>query len=768
MARKNSRKTEREQSPEPSSDRVPDHSFRWNWAISFLLLLSITPGNFVQPVRVLPAVTTATLAPEWTWDPPLVTSSAIQAIAEWPCWLYAAVMSLLIAWFLIQRSASGNQWIRFGLLIALSVLVNPADLPAAAILVGMSALLTQPRFQRTPKQSVIILVIAVVASVAVCLDFSIVIFVVLCRWLMHTSELVSRRQQVAVCGATVLACGLAALWSAGFAAALARPLTWLMVPEQLLPMSLFADKQIYEWVLLVIAAGLIGYSWWNVCNAKSQHPARVVALTLFTLLAFTCQYYSWISLLGAACVTDYSTYSTVQIEKLPHKRRTRPQLYAAFLIIPFLSPLVWDLKILALSGRLPADSVDPAQWGTSGRVMLMRPEFSSRWQTGKLSGTYELLVSDRWDLFQNQYRHYQQVCRDLSEVRSSRYLRTDGTWGGYKQWTTLWKPTLLAVDSSDLDSIRRLSLSPHWKVMGIDGHRTILGAEDEPKNVEQYQEAGRLLSELEWPSPQYDGSFGDVIEAYSPGHRMQVARVLLAMRLPYAAQRVMPVETGDEGLLLAMCQFEVAHRVFRHTRVHSLLDQYRAIRTLRRLARGQELSNQELLRLARGLEELDEAAAAVDFADQLLSQSEPNSPQHQEALELKQRCELPLTERPESAVETPEERLRVALRSGDAVNVTSILKELIGQHHQFFQVLVDSVTKSPEDSYRQLIELLNHADFPASLRSESLFYLGSLAIEVGDSPSAANAFSASIQADPSQPLNAISRISLMNLRKPGR
>lgn len=381
-----------------------------------------------------------------------------------------------------------------------------------------------------------------------------------------------------------------------------------------------------------------------------------------------------------------------------------------------------------------------------------------------------MLVNNRWDLFGDRYAMYQRLCRDLSEIRSSHYLRTDGKWGGYRHWVDAWKPALLEVPASDIDSLRRLSLSPHWKVMGLDSRRTIFGLAQLTENKPQIQAAARLLSELEWPSRTFGGELNGIIVATSRQERIAVARSLLALRLPYAALRVMPEPVRhDCEWLLAMSYFELAHRVFRQTRTHSLLDQYRAVNRLRRLLHGGRLSSRDAFRVARGLEELGEFEAAVEFAEavQRIHRRQDSFDAEGRVEALIDRCRQRRTADDHAGeVSDPTAQLRFALQAGRRELALQWLSGLKGPARRFFGVLCEASEWSSEELYRAIIGQLNRKDFPSELRSEALFYLGSLAIEFGDSPGATDAFAASIQSDPSLPLNSISRVSLSNLRRP--
>lgn len=769
MARKSGSQKARKQTETVAVDKTVSFWGRWRWLLSFVLLVSVAKGGPFQSVRVLPSGVDSLLAPAWAWEPPILWLSSLQSISECPYWLYAAVMSLLMTQFLgarfqAGRTESSESGMEFIILAALSLPVLLVDLATAAIVVCAANIHGRSCSAGSRRRESVVLVIVAVAAVLVCVDFSIVLLMLLAGWLKHSGCRMSLRQNTIVLAGLVSVLGLGIFCSPGFAAALARPLTWWTVAGNHLPMLPVSFDDFHTWIGVGLTAVVVIHAWYLAWAGNQRNGARLLILLIFSLLSLTCRYYHWVALVGVVSCSD---------EALSGRRILLPGRWLRWSLVPIVLasvvPQFDSYRSFALTGHWPRLLVDPAQWNTSGSVMLMQPGNSSRWQTRSLRQSFRLIVDDRWDLLAGEYRNYQLVCRDLSEFRSSRYVRADGTWGGYKQWTEQWKPTLLVIDSSDLDGIRRLSLSPDWTVVGIDSHRTILAAAGDAKNSSQIRKAAQVLSGFEWPSRQFDGSFGDVLAASGSVARVKVARVLLAMRLPYAALRLMPETTELSDGLSAMCRFEISHRVFRHTQTHSLLDQYRAIYHLRQLVKPRGLAARQLIRIARGLEELNEPAVAVEFAMSLTGQSESGVAQEQQwAKELITRCKPAVTDESEVDADHPETLIRRALLSGDQAAVAAALKTLTGREREFFQVLAGAIGNSPENVYLDLIGLLNSADFPDELRGEALFYLGSLAIEVGDSPSAINAFSASIQADPSHPLNSISRVSLKNLQKRSR
>jgi hypothetical protein len=202
-----------------------------DWVLSYLLLLAATPASPGEDVAVVASGAEAVLAPDWAWAP-LVTAG------EWPLWLVAAGMALLIVQLLkvVFQQSAGLE--RYAFLVSLSLLARPTDLMTGAILLGARLWWSSSAEGLASRRNVAVFVSLAVSSVALCLDFSIVLCLLLCLWIIHSG----RRSWMTLLQlplATLVGCGISSAFSSGFAAALARPVSWLTVPEQLVPMSPF-------------------------------------------------------------------------------------------------------------------------------------------------------------------------------------------------------------------------------------------------------------------------------------------------------------------------------------------------------------------------------------------------------------------------------------------------------------------------------------------------------------------------------------------------
>jgi len=735
-----------------------------DWLLSFLLVLAVAPVSRGDAVPVV-SVIEATLAPDWAWEPPIVRWSAVLWDARLPFWMYAAGMALVIVRFLRQAPSDSGGFERYSLLIALSLLARPVDLFAGAILLGARRWLS-PRHGKTGwRRGTAVWLLLAFSAVTLCLEFSVILFVLMFQWVMTRAGQGGMIRWLPPLAA-IITCGVAATLSRGFATALMRPVSWLDVPEVLIPMSPFLVDGWIQGLAVGLAVVCVGNVWRTIWQPGHINFLALLSISGLSLLALSCRYYTWLSLVGLLCIIE----RPVGQYEIPGTAR-RWRCVAAVVVLGCLIPQTAAAWLFVARGSWPAEIVDPAQWNSSGPVLLMEPATADRWRTRSLKGRHQVVIDDRWDLFADQYPMYRRLCRDLSEIRNSHYLLNDGTWGGYRHWVDLWKPSLLEVPASDTDSLRRLSLSPHWKVMGIDSRRVVFGLKDLPQNKPQIQVVATLFAELEWPSPQFDGDLQGAIVAVGDHQRMTVARVLLALRLPYAAMRLLPEGHRDSELVEALCYFELAHRAYRQTRTPSVLDQYRAVSQLRSLLDRGCLTDKQTVRIALGLEELGELQSAIDFAGHVAKETggDDAASLPSRAMSLIERCRSELADGPSTERSArPDSQVRRALLAGRPNEARHHLEKLSNDARDFYGVLVSATDAGSEQLYRSLLAQLNRPEFPAALRAEATFYLGSLAVEIGDSPGAAQAFMESSRIDATLPLNSVARISLSGLRKPSR
>ncbi|RLS59165.1 MAG: hypothetical protein DWH91_01155 [Planctomycetota bacterium] len=389
-----------------------------------------------------------------------------------------------------------------------------------------------------------------------------------------------------------------------------------------------------------------------------------------------------------------------------------------------------------LTGQTIVRSIDPTLWDSRGRVVLMNLDHSAHWSSPLAQERFELLLDDRWDSWGGALKggslsDYVAFCRDLREVRDLRYRRVDGTWGGYQSRMETWNPMLLVVDSSDHLSIRGLSLSPDWRIMGIDGQQTIFGRVGDPRNTIQIRHALDCLMTLEWPARLDQFTLDNTLVSGDSHEDQQVAGAMCSLRFPYAALRLARHDQQNHALR-ARCLLELAHRVASHSSTGSLLDQFRAVIVVQQSLSHRTLEPEIRKTMDRGLQAL-------------LDRTTP-----------------PLKPNPDEL-----SRLRMAFLTGNSSEIQHLLIGLPPVQANYYQILVRSPGLPPDEI---VVELKNAipplvGQVPDSTLSECHFYLGCAALESGRIEIAIPAFEESRQLAPNSPFRMIRELYLNQLRR---
>ena len=712
------------------------------WLAATVLLLAANSLN--EPARVLAPPADSVLTPESAWSVPLSGTGVGQSIAEWPFWLFATIGAGLISMVCTKLTATQPSWAVALLLTGLSLGMQPLHLMTAAVILGMSATVRIQLELQRPKRALVVLSGWWLLAVLVSLEFG---FVILCGILMFLPgiwESAGRRSQqrhilgFALAGAALLA--VACFGNSGFCAALLRPISWLWIrPDiQLLPSMAFALADTELRTSHALLATYLVYRW--VAAIRSGGPQfQLLAILVLSLLGLGCGRFLWICTLAIAAGLPLTSAA-------PSRAWVHRLAVAGSVVLSIVSagPVLSEWYAFVVTGVSPVRQVDLLQWDTEGAVLLMNLDQSPDWQTSASRTKYRLLVDDRWDVFGDLYPTYAAVCRDLSEVRSDSYLRTDGQWGGYKRWTDVWSPTLLIVDTTDVARIRRLALSPDFSVTGIDARRTVFANRTVSANRPQMLHAMSTVMNLEWPRAVSAGVDANVMVAHNARDRRRLASVLLAMRLPYAALRVLPDDDDESTEALRTWSYlELAHRVRRHSGTSSLLDQHRAVSRLRRARNEGRWSTSELLRIAYALRGLGQDHEARLYTDTLGTAR-------------------PATQDP-TGPDSAELLLRRALEGGDSEACEQLLPLLEEPVRDYYAALSSADRRCAADSYSSLQSVLDTPEFPNQLRGEANFYLGCLAIEVGDPDGAQRALAESARFEPASAFHAIREMYLRQL-----
>lgn len=751
-----------DRAPEPaeSSLREPDSIVRWlsvpvaYWTLAVVLLVT-TPRMHPDRVRVLDGRWPTLLQSENAWKLPVI-ESPLARFGDCPIWLFAVVGALPFTVAALRWQSSF-----ISPLSALMVVVLASTMPAELLLPAiLLASLAAPK-QSWPRSLRLAWIGAIVAgAVFVTREAGLVALAAACV-LSTKGGPRTLRASLAVAVA-LMALAAVLVWQPGLRDLLLRPISWVWIhpPEALLPSLQPVLTSIPSWE----EVGLLGVAA-LVAVQEARSPAltlpRAACVASLLAIGLGASHYLWL------CVFALSICSTPPEEaRWPVLMRrgiaTVSLVTAAILLAPRGGPLLDTLLGIESLPRL----VDPTVWNVRGRVLLRDLDQSIDWQSPKIQQRFPLIADDRWESHGQIYPEYAAVIRDLREVRDDAYLRSDFEWGGYKVPVDDWNPTLLVLPSSALDDLRRVSMSPHWRLMGIDSRRTIFGLTGIPANRPAALRAFETLQQWEWPSESAAPPSAHVIAADEAGDFREVAAAICAMRFPYAALRVLPddddARTHD---VQAWCYLELAHRVRRHTGRTSLLDQYRGVVGMKRAIAANRWTASQRLRAARSLETLgltDLATAVAVTVTDAGPLDDVDRTERDQAADLIRQCDAapplppPLTD---------EERLRLAFARGEPAAVQLWLANLDDESERYYAALLAVVQSGGNTSSASLVDHMEGRPAPSEHRAEAWFYEGCLRIEAGQIAPAITAFEESQRLGPDSPLGPLREFYLQQLQR---
>lgn len=715
--------------------------------VACLIVLARNPLWQLDQVRLVPTISRSLLTPEKAWQVPILTAEGSELLVAVPYLIYAILAAALIALVAIQF---GQQFNVLSLLVVVSLsgAISPLNLIPAAGLFGLRHVGIAAWFQSRRLLRVVCLLSILFVAMLSTLEFGVCLFFLLFA-LLSTQDS-SVRQRVLLAGGLIAGTLLCRFLRPEFFDVALRPLSWswLQVPHELLPSLqtpvILPEKWLSLGAMLAVAALLwrvrVGR---NLDGGSLRKYGLLGGLFCFSLLGLGCAHYYFLSALAGLLLV--LSMGTVQGTWPGWNRISSVAIGLAVI------GLVWQTDKLAfVAGVVPVRRVDPSMWVQRGRVILMDLDESLAWQTGRLAHQFQLVLDDRWDLFGGLYSEYLGTCRDLKEVRIHSYLRSDGRWGGYKRVVNDWNASLLVVNSQQLGAIRGLSNSPDWKLMGIDGERTLFGSQKEPANLPQLQQALQAILFLEWPSRQQTIEIEETIVVGDDSDARNVANVLCAIRLPYAALRYIREDRSPQAeKVRTRCYLELAHRVYRHSGEGSLLDQYRAISRLRGEIQEGVWSERELVSIARALEGIGQTVvanevlgkAAGGLADGLLQD---------------------LTER--TGQDSLMQQLRLVLLEGREEAARELIAEIDPGRRPIFAVLLESPRLSTSEMFKRWDPLFawggQEQEF---MNGELKFYMGCLAIEAGESTIAIDALQESKRLASGLPFGEIGQLYLQQL-----
>lgn len=695
------------------------------WLLAVGLILAANPGWLVESALLWPPPATGPLTPEGAWSVPLASWTAADRLGHWPYGLFASIAGGVIVLAVRPWWWGSGIWSAALLAAGLSGSLTPGDLIPAMAVLAVARQRRSERLVRSPFLDAGIGTAILGVVLASSLEFGLVgLFAGLSRSVRRAGVEADRPldRRVVLLGLILLVVLAGLTWQRpGFLPALLRPVSWIWLrpPATLLPSCAAAFTTADAWRPHLCLSLFLLDLWRRKLTQPVQGPPLLLLLTA--------------SLIGLGCVRYLALCGLAAAVMVPPARAGSEGGWGKRVL--FLGGLIWIVVQTSLDwpvysqwfvqGSVPPRMVDPLRWGTRGGVLLMNLDHSADWQAPHLRHAFPLLIDDRWDLYGDFYPEYAALCRDLGEVRHESYLLTDGTWGGYRATLRHWSPALLVVDSQDLDRIRSLSLSPDWRVLGIDGRRTIFGFTEAPQNQPQFQRTVQVLFQLEWPTHAVlDPQVLAVPDAVAA---RRVAAVLCALRLPYAALRVIREDESPQAdVLRTWCYLELAHRARRYAGAASLVDQFRAVHRLRKGLHNLLWSPSDRDRIARSLSALE----LDDVAQEFTAPSEPG---------LLRSSSFPSTNAGTTlgiAGADAEERIRGALLRGDRELAQSSLADLPPFVQRYYAALLSAADLPAADVYRELYLSATSPDFPPHLAGEAAFFLGCLAIEAGDAGSA--------------------------------
>ncbi len=728
---------EPDQVPPPERDRhtPPRVSLSVWWFLAALLLLANDVRLLDRHVRIFPAPHTSLLSADSQWRVPISLVAGADDWGVWPGWLYAVGAGLAIAFASKRVTAGLPEWTTA---LALGIwTLYPAS---GESLILLTLLLLTDLWSPSPGSEPtarhwISPTVAIVVAPWVTLDFGLV-------WIFAAGRIAASpgRHSRRWCGAALAglaAFGVASPWispqTEAFFRAAIRPLSCLRsVPADLLPslqpVALTRPELWQAGCLAILMA-----CWIRCRKAPVPRVSSLIQLTLFSIWGLLCQRYLWIGSIAATLVVQGPATSKSSL------RTTRLAIGLLCLVVALQSIRHADaLRGFVTSSGLPANRLDPLQWSTRGPVLFFNLDTAGRWKNSPRGSRFPPVLDDRWDEFGSRYTQYENVLDDLRNGRSERYLHADGTWGGYQQQLSAWRPALLVAGSHETTLIRRLSLSPDFRILGVDAESVYFGRADEPANAPQAQRAMRVLATLEWPRPGQSTLDTAVIVAPTPPERCRVAMTLIAMRLPYAALRLVAGDESDSAQRIrAYSYLELAHRAHRYAGGASLLDQFRTVQEFNRLRASGILTNDDILRVNRGLESL----GLPPLADQSTGRSADTTD--------------PAT--------VGESAVRAAIANGRKSEALALIPALSDRPAQYYAALARSDEFSPSQTYAALAEIGSRKELPGNLQAECWFYAGSLAIQLGDGRGARNAMLRSREAAIDSPYEPLRRLALQGL-----
>ncbi len=731
------------------------------WLASFFFLLASNVFWLADRIPVWPIRDTSVLQAGNIYSPPLASLQTVADSTHWPYWRFAALAGLLYAWmgarlarnlhpivpaayiwtvcqFDTRGALLGGAalWAAFGLRDRLH---NPTHKTDGSERIAWTPQLGPAAF---PMACFIVSLLAAAVTIEFGLPLAIA-GVALLEW-AHDGDAsgASIRSRVGWLIAWFGSVAIAMATVPGFSPALLRPLNWMWLhpPPSLLP-SLAPLWDPTAPVTPVWHGGLLAFvawQWYRTIRIPKGRLGNAFALSVATLLALGCVYYTWMAaILAAAIVLPDARIRAGRGGRrdVVPARKYRGSAIAVVAGLVLLLVRVATHSTTILSADVIQRRISPTDNATPGTVMLLNLDHARRWQTPALNSRFPLLLNDRWEVYASAYGEYLAICRDWKEWKREAYLRSDGTWGGYQAAFERWRPSLIAVDAEDAPTVRQVTLDSKWKIVGVDGEEVLFGSADDHRAVSQALRCLTLFSFLEIPRSAAQIDFEGSLALGAADDVVRVARVFNAMRMPLAALRVLPDARRTEvRTVRAMAYFELAHRTLRYSGRVSLLDSVRAQRLARDLLAG-PLPSRHRRQITQARDALVRSAA------QMLAR-------------------MPATQTPPTPWEI---RWRVIV--GDLIGAEEALERLRDNDlRKLYRIVFRTDPTAPTAIRQAITATLQSVDLPPKTAAEFRFYAGSLALEAGDPLQAETEFQQCLASDPTTPLGDLARFYLAQMQ----
>lgn len=707
----------------------------FGWLLSFLTLMAAHAWWFVG-ARVVAAVDRSILNEGRVWQLPLAEWLTDDSLSIVPYWVFAAAISFLLAVLCFRPTTGGSKFggLNFLTLISSSLVVRPHDLiPVACILLGVAAI------RRSVGQSlwkaVVASIVLLAVSTLVTLEVGLVaLFVLLALFTSQehaTDGEPPGRPAVTAMWVKIIAAAVAGLLVPDYGRLLLRPCTAAMQSPVLFPeLNLLAGD---SWTIAGRVGCLLAIAMLVTNSLTSRQPiASKLLHVVIGVIAALSAFYTAMAAVGLLYVRNDPRVAVANRSRripLPIFVTVSVLVVAAVWVSSFQSA-GWN----AFGGSTYAVQFDAAEWNFDGPILLTNLQQSDDWQRADVAKKFSLLRSERWDADTEHADAYARAVDDLLHGRREFFRRTDLTEGGYRIFLDEHQPVAVVLDSRQLDAIRHLSVDPVWRIMALDSRRVAFGRQDRPATQGQIAQCSRLLQRMEWPQ-QAGGSFPErVIALGLSSNARRVAAVLNAIRLPYAALRMIASDSSAAADYVRCFSYtELAHRVLRQTGQRSKLDHHRALKALQRQQERLLQTPENATRIRRALRMLRDETIEVTLMD------------------------FPHQGIADHGSENRHDRKR-----GEHKSTTSpIGNKNLGAIEA---MLTDRITSDSDELLPDLVALAADSSAADFVRQEAWFYAGCLALELGEMGRARKCFENGMSEEVETPLSGMIAYYLSQIR----